>query len=208
MEHRESMGTENTLRATLRRDGIELDEHAIERLVQFVDLLSAWNSIHNLTGAKSPEEIVAQIVDSIYPITFLLHRPASLLDIGTGAGFPGLVLAAVWPRTDSILCEPLRKRAAFLRYAAMEMGLERVTVDTRRIQELTPRPFELITSRAVTETSRLLEWCRPFVDEKTHLLFYKGEQVTHETQTISHCSYTIVRRGQRRYLWIKEPNRC
>ena len=166
-----------------------------------------WNRIHNLTGAKTREAVRAQVEDSLYPLSFLPRTPESLLDIGTGAGFPGLVLACAWPETETTLCEPLQKRAAFLRYAARELGLKKVTVEARRVEALTPRPFALITSRAVTRTRELIAWCRPFIGPETSLLFYKGERVEEERANLS-CEHEIITRGPRRYLFIKDAESC
>ena len=188
--------------------GIEVDEKSIDRLERFIALLMEWNAVHNLTGAKTREAVEAQVADSLYPLSFLPGRPESLLDIGTGAGFPGLVLACAWAETETLLCEHLQKRAAFLRYAAGELGLPHVQVAAKRVEALKPRPFALITSRAVTRTPTLIDWCRPFIGEKSQLLFYKGEQVTEETEGLERCDFKLVTRGKRRYLWIKEPAKC
>ncbi|WP_456450600.1 16S rRNA (guanine(527)-N(7))-methyltransferase RsmG [Hydrogenimonas sp.] len=179
-----------------------------QRLKKFVDLLMDWNRVHNLTGAKTREAVEAQVEDSLYPLTFLPHAPKSLLDIGTGAGFPGLVLACAWSECDTTLCEPLQKRAAFLRYAARELGLDKVTVEAKRVEALAPRPYDLVTSRAVTETKELVAWCRPFVGETTQLLFYKGERAPEEVAGLERCDIALVARGKRNYLWIKDPEKC
>ena len=184
-----------------------LSDDTRRKLERFTEILLEWNRIHNLTGARTAEAVWEQVEDSLYPLTFV-PEPASLLDIGTGAGFPGLVLAAALPHTPCTLCEPLQKRAAFLRYAARELGLKKVRVEAKRIEELQPKPYALITSRAVTETSTLIEWCRPFIEKETQLLFYKGEQVFDEIEGIERCDTEVVLHGKRHYLWIKEANRC
>ncbi len=185
-----------------------IDEAGVERLERYIETLLEWNRVHNLTAARDRAAVEAQVADSLYPVNFLGMRPDSLLDIGTGAGFPGLVLAAAWPESETTLCEPLGKRAAFLRHAAREMGLDRVEVEARRVEALTPRPYRLVTSRAVTETAALVAWCRPFIDEKTQLLFYKGEKVEAEIETLGACGIERIPRGKRQYLWIKEPEKC
>ncbi|WP_457597671.1 16S rRNA (guanine(527)-N(7))-methyltransferase RsmG [Hydrogenimonas sp.] len=184
-----------------------IDPQARERLEQFAALLLEWNRVHNLTGARSASAIWEQIEDSLYPLTFL-PTFRSLLDIGTGAGFPGLVLAIARPEAETTLCEPLQKRAAFLRHAALELGLERVEVAAKRIQALDPRPYELITSRAVTETAHLVAWCRPFIGEGSRLLFYKGERAEEEAEALGACHPRIVTRGRRRYLIIEDTASC
>ncbi|WP_353661907.1 16S rRNA (guanine(527)-N(7))-methyltransferase RsmG [Hydrogenimonas sp. SS33] len=195
------------LTSLLETNGLTLDKETVTSLERFAALLMEWNRVHNLTGAKTEEAIGEQILDSLWPVTFL-PTPYSLLDIGTGAGFPGLVLAIALPDTPCTLCEPLQKRAAFLRYAAGELGLKNVTVEARRVEALPARPYSLITSRAVTETRELIGWSRPFIDETTQMLFYKGEQVFSEIEGLQRCDIELVTRDKRHYLWIKEANRC
>ncbi len=185
----------------------KLDDTSIERLDIFARRLMEWNRIHNLTGSKTYEEIHLQIMDSIWPLTFLPPFE-SLLDIGTGAGFPGMVLAVVLPDTECTLCEPIKKRASFLRFICLELNLENVNVEARRIEELDPRPYNMITSRAVAETKTLIEWCRPFVDKNTQILFYKGEKVQSEIEGMQRCKIEIIAHGKRNYLWIKEASEC
>ncbi|WP_201352511.1 16S rRNA (guanine(527)-N(7))-methyltransferase RsmG [Hydrogenimonas urashimensis] len=196
-----------SLKHRIEREGIELSSETIERLEAFAKHLMKWNRIHNLTGARTLEAIEEQIFDSLYPILFL-PSPETLLDIGTGAGFPGMVLAIVMPDTACTLCEPLAKRASFLGFIARELGLENVTVEARRIEDLPPFFCDLITSRAVTETSTLIAWCRPFIGEKTQLLFYKGEHVFGEVTELARCDYELITRDKRNYLWIKDAYKC
>ena len=187
---------------------IQLCAETRAELDRFSQELMAWNRIHNLTGAKTPAQIQAQIEDSLYPLTFLPQRPETLLDIGTGAGFPGMILAIAWPNTQTVLCEPLQKRAAFLRHVARTLELPNVRVEAKRIEALEPEAFELITSRAVTATRTLIDWCRPFIDTNTQLLFYKGERAVQEAAGLEACDIEIVTRDKRQYLWIKEPQKC
>ena len=180
-----------------------LSSETLERLERFASLLHEWNGTHNLTGAKTHKAIYENIVDSLYPLTFL-DRPTSLLDVGTGAGFPGLVLAAVWTQIPIVLSEPLGKRAAFLKYAAMEMGLEYVTVARQRVEHLEHAPFGLITSRAVTDTKLLLSLTQQVRDPVTQYLFYKGSRVEEELAALTkRPNYAIVQWNKRNFLWIK-----
>ena len=195
------------LRDILKLSKAAADPKGLEKLDAFSKHLEAWNRVHNLTGARTREAIEEQIVDSAWPLTFL-PPVDSLLDIGTGAGFPGMVLAILLPKTECTLCEPLKKRAAFLRFIARDLDLGNVTVEAKRIEELEARPYSLITSRAVTGTPALIDWCRPFIDESTQLLFYKGEQVYEEVAGLQHCGIEIITRKKRNYLWIKEASKC
>jgi len=187
----------------LDAEKIILANEQIVQLENFASLLHEWNQIHNLTGAKTIEAIYANIVDALYPLTFI-DKPKTLLDVGTGAGFPGLVLAIALPDTKVVLAEPLKKRVSFLKYAAIELGLSSVSVEGKRVEQVEHAPFELITSRAVTNTALLLELTSKLCDAKTRYLFYKGSRVLDEIEQMPHqLSYDIVQKNQRNYLYIK-----
>ena len=190
------------LRDLLTNEGFEFDDEIFERLYGFADLLLEWNGVHNLTGAKNLNEIYANILDSLFPMTFI-EKPEKLLDVGTGAGFPGLVLAVAMPDTNVVLAEPLKKRSSFLRYASVDLGLENVTVEARRVEELSCSPFDLISSRAVTNTALLLELTKNLSNENTSYLFYKGERVFEELSDLDgKLSYKIVEKNRRNYLYL------
>ena len=187
----------------LDAEKIILEDEQVVQLENFASLLHEWNQIHNLTGAKTIEAIYANIVDALYPLTFI-DQPKTLLDVGTGAGFPGLVLAIALPKTEVVLAEPLKKRVSFLKYAAIELGLSRVSVEGKRVEQVEHAPFELISSRAVTNTALLLELTSRLCDTKTRYLFYKGSRVLDEIEQMPHqLSYDIVQKNQRNYLYIK-----
>jgi 16S rRNA (guanine527-N7)-methyltransferase len=193
----------NKLARRLRDEGIELDSVALKRLERFADLLMEWNGTHNLTGARNIAAIHDNIVDALFPLTFV-DTPASLLDVGTGAGFPGLVLAIAWPDVPVVLSEPLGKRAAFLKYTAMELELDQVEVARMRVESLVHAPFGLVTSRAVTDTKLLLDLTEDVADENTQYLFYKGSRVGDEMAALTkQPNYGIVQWNKRNFLWIK-----
>ncbi len=191
------------LESDLRQEDIVLEGLVVEKLEKFAILLHEWNHIHNLTGANSIQAIHKNIIDSLYPLTFV-QRPESLLDVGTGAGFPGLVLAIAWPQTKAVLAEPLRKRSSFLKYAAMDLELDNVLVEGKRVEVVEHTPFALITSRAVTNTKLLLELTEKVSDTSSAYLFYKGERVFDEIEDVQHqLTYDIVQKNRRNYLYIK-----
>ena len=191
------------LRQKLDEAGLEYDETLLKRLERFAELLGEWNTIHNLTADASSEAVAANVLDSLYPLGFV-EKPDSLLDVGTGAGFPGLILAAAWPGVPTVLCEPLSKRASFLRYAALEMGLDRVTVARKRVEQLEHAPFGLISSRAVTDTGLLLRLTAKLSDAHTRYLFYKGSRLQEEIAALpSGLRPRIVEREPRRYLYLE-----
>ena len=187
----------------LEKEEIFLGADMIVKLEQFASLLHEWNQVHNLTGAKSIEAIYVNIVDSLFPLTFI-KKPQTLLDVGTGAGFPGLVLAIVLPTCEVILAEPLKKRVSFLKYATIDLGLKNVQVEAKRVEFVEHDTFDLISSRAVTNTKLLLELTKEISDEKTAYLFYKGSRVFDEVADVEHqLDYDIVQKNKRNYLYIK-----
>ena len=184
----------------LKAESIELDTEIVEKLEAFSQLL---HQIHNLTGAKSIPKIYENIVDSLYPLTFI-KTPQTLLDVGTGAGFPGLILGIALPETQVVLAEPLKKRVSFLKYACIDLGLSNVKVEGKRVEHIAHEPFEMISSRAVTDTKFLLELTENISDQHTSYLFYKGSRVFDEVEAVQHqLSYDIVQKNQRNYLYIK-----
>lgn len=187
----------------LDQEGLDFEDDIIIKLEQFSSLLHEWNQVHNLTGAKTVDAIYLNIIDALYPLSFIAP-PQTLLDVGTGAGFPGLVLAIALPQTKVVLAEPLKKRVSFLKYASIDLGLTNVKVEAKRVETLLAPSFELICSRAVTNTKLLLELTSNISDEETEYLFYKGSRLFDELEDVEHqLRYDIVQKNQRNYLYIK-----
>lgn len=168
----------------------------------FTELILKYNKIHNITGAKNPKQIEENIVDSIYPIKFLNKKIKSAIDIGTGAGFPGLILAMYLKEVDFTLFEPIKKKSSFLHLAKSALDLENVDIISQRVEEVEAFDVDLITSRAVTKTSLLIDICKNFISKDTILLFYKGSEVDKEVKAMK--NYQIHKRGNRQYLFIED----
>jgi 16S rRNA (guanine527-N7)-methyltransferase len=193
----------STLKQILELDNIEISSLALKQLETFTTVLQEWNKIHNLTGAKTAVEVEKNIEDSLFPTTFI-EKPSAILDVGTGAGFPGLILAIAYPDVRTVLCEPRKKRASFLKYVAMELELDNVEVVKKRVEDYSSEPFGLISSRAVTDTNMLLRLTEHLQDKKSRYLFYKGEQLFSELESVgAKLDYDIVEKNKRNYLYIK-----
>lgn len=142
---------------------LRLDGAATERLHRYFQELKKWNRKVNLVARDTSDQDLVEkhFLDSLTLLLVLeRHGTAngSLLDVGSGAGFPGLVLAASRPGLPVTLVEPRAKRAAFLRHVARCLELDKVAVIETRIEDLAPpaAPFRWITSRAVAEPARFL----------------------------------------------------
>mgnify|MGYP002713005733 FL=1 len=189
------------LKESLLRDKLELDDNFFDNVSRYKEHLFKWNKIHNLTGAKDEKSIDEFIRDAVFPLTFL-PECKNLLDIGTGAGFPGLILAMALPHTKVTLAEPLAKRAAFLQFIKADLGLDNVRVVKKKVEDMDKEIFDVITSRAVTDTDMLLKLSENFRDENSKLLFYKGERVYDEVE--SWLKHKIIKTKNRHYLLIGE----
>lgn len=189
------------LKEKLQKDGIEVPQSFFSDIQRYKEHLFKWNKVHNLTGAKDEDTLDDFITDALYPLKFLPHV-RNILDIGTGAGFPGLILAMALPGVEITLAEPLAKRAGFLQFIKADLNLKNVTVARKKVQDIEPKIFDLITSRAVMQTDFLLCISENFRDEKTKLLFYKGENVYNELP--KELNHKVVKNGNRHYLLIGE----
>ncbi|MCD6432411.1 MAG: 16S rRNA (guanine(527)-N(7))-methyltransferase RsmG [Sulfurimonas sp.] len=189
------------LKATLTKENIKLPDNFFYNIQKYKEHLFKWNKIHNLTGAKDEKTIDEFIYDAIFPLSFL-PKVKNLLDIGTGAGFPGMILAFGLPDTEVTLVEPLTKRASFLQFIKADLGLDNVRVVKKRVENMEPKIFELITSRAVTDTKMLLKLSKNLRDEKSKLLFYKGERVFDEVD--NKIKHKIIKTKNRHYLLMGE----
>jgi len=191
------------LKTTLEKENIDLPENFFHNVQKYKEHLFKWNKIHNLTGARNEQTVDEFIYDAVFPVSFL-PKVKSLLDIGTGAGFPGMILAFALPHTKVTLVEPLTKRASFLQFIKADLGLDNVRVVKKRVEDMENEIFELITSRAVTDTKMLLDLSKNLRDETSKLLFYKGERVFDEVEDTSGMKHKIIERKNRHYLLLGE----
>merc|ERR1711879_709204 len=163
----------------------------------FISLLQKWGKVHNLSGRLSKEDIEENIIDSIYPLSFIeISDYKSFADIGTGAGYPGFILAMAKPDIKAYLIEPRVKRVAFLNFVKNSLGLDNIEV----IENL---EVDLITSRAVTNTKLLLDITKNISKKNSSYLFYKGSLLNEEIEEAKLVNCKIVNRKDRNYLYLK-----
>jgi 16S rRNA (guanine527-N7)-methyltransferase len=184
---------------------LNLPDNFFYNVQKYKEQLFKWNRVHNLTGAKDETSLDGFIVDALFPLTFL-PKVSSLLDIGTGAGFPGMILAMALPQTEIFLVEPLSKRASFLQFVTATLQLHNVHVIKKRVEAFDPqKSIELITSRAVTQTDMLLRLSAHLRNANSLLLFYKGENVFTEVQKLpKNFNYKVIEEKNRHYLLLGE----
>jgi len=192
------------LKEKLENINLTFDDLFYERCDKYIALLQQWGKIHNLTASLKNEEIENNIVDSVYPIKFL-NDFDSLADVGTGAGYPGMLLAIARPEAKVVLVEPRAKRVAFLNFVKAALKLENVFIEQKRIEDLKDNTFNIITSRAVTNTTLLLELTSHLKGDNTEYLFYKGSLCEEEIKDANLKNAKVFKVGEHRnYLYMKQ----
>jgi 16S rRNA (guanine527-N7)-methyltransferase len=144
----------------------------LDRLVRYADLLSVWSERHNLVRFVGPQELVDRhLLDSLAAAPFLGAR-GRLLDVGSGAGLPGVPLLVVRPEWSGVLLEPRQKRWAFLKMVVRELGLK-ADVERARFQEWrVSGSFDAITMRAVGGLEDVVSWSLPHLRESAQVLLW------------------------------------
>ena len=190
------------LKQLCQSNNLDFNDKFYEDCEVFTKLLRQWGQVHNLTGSLAIDDINENILDSVYPLSFIENHE-SFADIGTGAGYPGLILAMARRDIKAYLIEPRVKRVSFLNFVKASLKLENLTVICNRVEKVEDLNVDLITSRAVTNTNLLLDITNNIKEENSSYLFYKGSLVQEEIEQAKVNNYTLVNRKDRNYLYIK-----
>jgi len=155
--------------------GLALSDDTQARLIAYLRLIEKWNRVHNLTAVREPEQmVVLHLLDSL---TVLPHVAGmtSLLDVGTGAGLPGIPLAIARPSLQVTLLDSNHKKTTFLTQAKAELGLANVRVVSERVESWQPeKKFDAVVSRAFSELSDFVTQARHLVAPGGAMLAMKG----------------------------------
>jgi 16S rRNA (guanine527-N7)-methyltransferase len=157
-----------------------VSRETLAKLTAYADLLVDWNARHNLVAKSTlPDLWRRHFWDSAQLAPLVPQNARTLADLGSGAGFPGLVLAAILPDVAVTLHEATTKKCAFLQEAAARMGVG-VVIENARIEDLPPRPFDVVTARALAPLPQLLDYAQKFMRPNSVCLFLKGQNVGSE----------------------------
>ena len=171
--------------------GIELTEEQITKFMDYYELLVEWNSFMNLTAITDFDEVILKhFVDSLAVCQTdvfqkVSESSVSLIDIGTGAGFPGIPLKILYPDLKVTLLDSLNKRVKFLNTVIEKLNLENIETIHGRAEDFAKNPvyreqYDFCVSRAVANLSTLTELCIPFVKKNGYFISYKSEKVNEE----------------------------
>ena len=182
----------------LQKLGISLDKNRIDQFLNYYEMLAEWNQKMNLTAITEYDEVMKKhFVDSLSLVKAVdfLGQNYQVIDVGTGAGFPGLALKIAFPSLQVTLLDSLNKRIVFLNEVIRTLGLQGVTAIHGRAEDLASgsnakkyrEQYDLCVSRAVANLSTLSEYCLPFVKKGGLFISYKSEKVTQEAEAAEHA---------------------
>lgn len=162
------------LESGIDRLGLEVSSEAVTMLLRFMGLLKEWSGTYNLVAPREREFLLTRhLLDSLSIAPWLQN--GSLLDVGTGAGLPGLPLAIINPERQVSLVDSVGKKIRFIRHVGRALKLSNIHPLHQRIEELEKgKTYANITSRAFASLSEFVEAVRPYTDQSTRLLAMKG----------------------------------
>ena len=164
--------------------GLALDEMALAHLVAYLDLLAKWNRVYNLTAVRDPTQMLTHhVLDSLAVISPLRRHtggaPMRLLDVGSGGGLPGVVIAICCPEMAVTCVDTVAKKANFIQHVAASLGLKNLRGLHARVEAVDER-FDVVTSRAFASLADFVTWSRGALAEEGVWLAMKGKRPADE----------------------------
>ena len=165
---------EELLKSGAKKMNIELDESQSAKLLQYLELIIKWNKTYNLSAIRNLEEGVKRhLLDSLSVVSYI--KSGSLLDVGAGAGLPGIVISIMKPELSVTVLDTVGKKCHFMQFAKTQLALKNLTVVNQRVENYQPEQcFEQITSRAFAEVNKTLNLTKHLLCDNGSYLLMKG----------------------------------
>jgi 16S rRNA (guanine527-N7)-methyltransferase len=172
------------LAAGVAEMGLDVSRETQEKLLQYLSLLNKWNKVYNLTAVRDPLEMVTlHLLDSLSVLPHVNSK--NLLDVGSGGGLPGIVLAICKPELQVTTIDTVQKKAIFMRQVKGELGLDNLTVVHARVESYQPaEKFEMIISRAFSEMALFVKLTKHLLAQDGKWLAMKGQLPAQELETL------------------------
>ncbi|MFC5496555.1 16S rRNA (guanine(527)-N(7))-methyltransferase RsmG [Caenimonas terrae] len=176
------------LRQGLSALGLALDDRQVGQLLAYLDLLQKWNRVYNLTSVRSPAEMLTvHLLDSLSVVAPLRRqlgeRPVSLLDVGSGGGLPGVVIAVCCPQVQVDCVDTVAKKAAFIQQVAATLQLPNLRGLHARVETL-HGPYDVIASRAFASLPDFVSWSDGALAQQGVWMAMKGKRPEQELERL------------------------
>ncbi len=169
----QALEIKKTLADGIAKIGLSLTAKQHEQLLAYLELMSKWNKVYNLTAVRDKTEMVRQhLLDSLAVIPLI--RGQRVLDVGSGGGLPGVVLAIVKPEVQVVTVDKVQKKIAFQTQVAAELGLTNLKPMSTRVEDLHEAPFDTITSRAFSSLLDFVTLTEPLLAQNGEWAAMKG----------------------------------
>ena len=176
-----SLPSESILVKGLKELSLPFTPVQVRAFMIYLSELKKWNRAYNLTSLKTGEEIIVKhFLDSLLYLNVLPDREVSVIDVGSGAGFPGVPLKIMRPGIMMYLVEPSRKKASFLRHITRSLALDTIEVVEKRIEEVKSLTVDVAVTRALFGIKEFIKKASPHVKEGGRLILSKGPNVKEE----------------------------
>lgn len=175
------------LKAGLKKSGIEIEDNKAEKLLKFMEIVLRENKKFNLTAITDEKEFIEKhIIDSAIAVKYIKNE-GKLIDIGSGAGMPGIIIKILNDDMDILLLDSLNKRVNYLNETIKELGLNKVEAIHARAEELSHdkdyrESFDYVTARAVAKLNVLTEYTTPFIKSGGKFIALKGSRGNEELE--------------------------